>query len=328
MNTKWINLACIGLMFFTVACNNEDDPIASENLGIVDMFSPGEDADQEVKDMYNKYGVWVRTSANSTEELGNAIIAENGNMLARGSFENLDETCKSEVYAYMETLLSHVSPEFAKTYLPQDFFFLKSCRDYMDQNFLQIGRNRLIICWPNQMEGCIPVTDPDKHYYQDSVLTTAIWNRLVNMITLRMEENLLPDFIAAGKMYDGGEASDAIDDQYNEDLDEEKWEASMKELADGGGFISGYGSASFRTDFGEWIVLLLTESYENIQHLYLDNNAMRTAKYEILTSWLKDNFDWDIQAAGNKFRAEYDAYKATLPPPAPDEGGDESEETE
>lgn len=325
MKMKWIKLACIGLACFAAACNNEDDPVASEDLGIVDMFSPGADADQEVKDMYNEYGVWVRTSASSTEELGNAIIAENGNMLARGSFENLDEACKPEVYTYMETLLSQVSPEFAKTYFPQDFFFLKSCRDYIDQNFLQIGRSRLIICWPNQMEGCIPVTDPDKHYYQDSVLTTAIWNRLVDMITLRMDEDLLPDFIAAGKMYDGGEASDAIDDQYYEDLDAEKWEASMKELADEGGFISGYGSSDFRSDIGEWIVLLLTESYENIQHDYLNNNAMRTQKYEILVNWLKDNFDWDIQAAGNKFRAEYDAYKATLPPPAPDEGGEDEE---
>ena len=55
MNTKWIKLACIGLTFFTVACNNEEDPIASENLGIVEMFSPGADADQEVKDIYNEY---------------------------------------------------------------------------------------------------------------------------------------------------------------------------------------------------------------------------------------------------------------------------------
>lgn len=328
MNTKWIKLACAGLIFFTVACNNEDDPIASENLGIVDMFSPGADADQEVKDMYNEYGVWVRTSANSVPELANAIIAESGQLAAYGSFENLDESCKSEVYTYMKTLLSKVPVNFAKTYFPQDFFFLKSLRTWSDENLLKIGRSRLIIVWPNQMEGCIPVTDPANHYYQDSVLTTTIWSNLVEMVTLRMDENLIPEFGAAGKMYDGGEAAQAIDNEYYTDYDEEKWETSMKKLADEGGFISGYGSRNFRTDFGEWIQLLLTESYENIKREYLDNNAMRTAKYEILISWLKENFDWDIQACGNEFREKYDAYKATLPPPAPDEGGDESEETE
>ena len=116
--------------------------------------------------------------------------------------------------------------------------------------------------------------------------------------------------------------------EYYADGDEEKWNTSMQELADGGGFITGYGSRDFRTDIGEWIQLLVTESYDNIKRTYLDNNSMRAQKYEILVTWLKENFDWDIQACGNEFREKYDAYKATLPPPDPDEGSDESEETE
>ncbi len=328
MNTKWIKLACIGLTFFTVACNNEEDPIASENLGIVEMFSPGADADQEVKDIYNEYGAWIRTSANSVAELANAIIYEDGLMAARGSFENLDDASKPEVYAYMEAFLSNVSPKFAKTYFPQDFFFLKSFSTYTAQNMLTIGRNRIIIAWPNQMAGSIPVTDPEEHYYQDSVLTTTLWGNLVGMITPRMEEDLLPDFIAAGKMYDGGEAIDNINNQFKTDNDTVAYENAVADLTREGGFITSSGSRDFRTDIGNYIELLATESYDNIKKDYLDDSPARTMKYEIVVKWLKDSFDWDIQAAGNKFRTEYDAYKATLPPPAPDEGSDESEETE
>lgn len=328
MKTKWIKLACIGLACFATACSKEDDPVASEDLGIVDMFSPGEDADQEVKDIYNEYGVWIRTHFDDINELSNAIIAES-QMVSMYGATNLQEECIPETYAYSKTLLSNVSVDFVKQYFPLELFYVETCgSSYWTYDLLSIGRSRLIICWPNQMEGCIPVTDPENHYYQDSVLTTNVWNYLVDMITLRMDENLLPEFGAAGKMYDGGEAADNIDNEYYADGDEEKWNTSMQELADGGGFITGYGSRDFRTDIGEWIQLLVTESYDNIKRTYLDNNSMRAQKYEILVTWLKENFDWDIQACGNEFREKYDAYKATLPPPDPDEGSDESEETE
>ena len=325
MKNKWISLAAAGILLLLAACNNEDDPVASEDLGIVDMFSPGADADQEVKDIYNKYGVWVRTHFDDIDELANAIIAEDQMVSMRGA-TNIQEQYIPETYAYTQTLLGNVSVDFVKQYFPLEFFYVETCgASFWTYDLLSIGRSRLVICWPNQMEGCIPVTDPVNHYYQDSVLTVNVWNRLVNMVTLRMNEDLLPEFGAAGKMYDGGEASDNIYQQYQQDGDEEKYNQSMQELADGGGFISGDGSSDFRSDIGEWLQLLVTESYDNIKRTYLDNNSMRAQKYEILVNWLKDNFDWDIQAAGNKFRAEYDAYKATLPPPDPDESGEDEE---
>ena len=85
MKNKWISLAAAGILLLLAACNNEDDPVASEDLGIVDMFSPGADADQEVKDIYNKYGVWVRTHFDDIDELANAIIAEDQMVSMRGA---------------------------------------------------------------------------------------------------------------------------------------------------------------------------------------------------------------------------------------------------
>lgn len=318
MGKKLIWFAGLFVLLNT-ACDKEDDLVAGDK-DISSMFTPGEDADPEVKDFYTKYGCWVRTESNSVKELANAIIAEDGSMAARGTYENLEREAKPEVYAYMTALMGNVSPDFVKRYFPLEFFFLKSCATYIPQNVLSIGRSRLIICWPNQAKGCIPVTDPQKHYYQDSVLTAMVWSKLASMITARMENDLIPEFVAAGTAYDPV-AVDEIYSEYYETYDEEKWQKDMDALA-AGGFITGEGSSDFRSDLGEWLQLLVTESYDNIKRDYLDNNVFRAKKYEILVKWLKDNFNWDIQAAGNKFRQKYNEYKATLPPPAEDEEGE------
>ncbi len=316
MTNKLIWFACLFLILNT-ACDKEDDPVASVDSPLIDKFTPGENVDKEVKDFYDKYGFWVQTECNSLQELANAIISEDAFISARGSYENLEPALRSQVYTYLNTLTLNVSTEFVKQYFPLEFFFMKSLRSYMDLYVQSIGRSRLIITWPNQKEGCIPVTDPEMHYYQDSVLTHTVWGNLVDMITARMENDLIPEFIASGKLYEK-DAAYKIDQEYWKDNDEEKWQRAMDSLA-AGGFISGYGSADFRSDFAEWIQLVVTESYENIKRDYLDNNAFRAKKYEIFIQWMKDNYNWDIQAAGNKYRAEYDAYKATLPPPVDEE---------
>lgn len=319
MRNKLIWLLSLGVSLMVFACNNEDDPVASDNLGIVDLFSPGEDADLQVKNIYANYGLWVRTHFDDINELSNAIIYED-QMVSRFGATNLATENISQVYAYSETLLGNVSVDFCKKYFPLEFFFVETCgRSFWSYDILSIGRSRLVICWPNQMAGCIPVTDPENHYYQDSVLTTGVWNKLAPMITARMDENLLPDFIAAGKMYDGGKAYDNIYQEYRKDEDKEKYERSMMELARDGGFVSGSGSKDFRSDLSEWFRLLVMESYDNIKRDYLDNSPLRAKKYEVFVKWLKDNYNWDIQVAGNKYRAEHDAYKATLPPVPDDE---------
>lgn len=67
-----------------------------------------------------------------------------------------------------------------------------------------------------------------------------------------------------------------------------------------------------RGDFSEWLRLLVMESYENIKKDYLDNSKPRALKYEILIKYFKE-YGWDIQAAGNKYRTEFNKYKASLP---------------
>lgn len=310
-------------LLLNAACNKEDDLVASDK-NIASMFTPDENAAPEVKEFYNKYGIWLRTECNSLKELANAIIAEDGFLAARGDYENLEATAKPEVYEYVKVLMGNVSDKFAKEYFPLEFFFLKSCKTYVAQNFLSIGRSRLIVCWPNQTTGCIPVMNAKEHYFQDSVLTTNVWSRLVGMITARMENDLIPEFVAAGTAYDAA-AVDEIYNEYYETYDVEKWQKDMDALA-AGGFITGDGSSDFRSDFSEWLQLLVTESYDNIKRDYLDNNTFRANKYKILVKWLKDNYDWDIQAAGNEFRRKYDEYKATLPTLAEDDEEQVNEE--
>ena len=54
------------------------------------------------------------------------------------------------------------------------------------------------------------------------------------------------------------------------------------------------------------------ESYENIKKDYLDNSKSRALKYAIIIKYFKE-YGWDIQVSGNKYRTEFDKYKATLP---------------
>lgn len=308
MKNNWIIGLVLGTCMAMVACDEETSPVATEDLGIEALFSPGEDADPEVKDIYNRYGVWVRTHFDHIDQLTNAIIAEDALVKNFGA-TNMDETLVSQPYAYVKTLLENVSERFVRAYFPLEFFFVETYGSgYWSYDFAKVGRSRLVICWPNQAEGCIAVTDPENHYYQDSVLTTTVWGYLNGMITDRMEEDILPEFEAAGRAYDGGEAADKILDDYYNDYDEEKYEKAMKELADSGGFVTGEGSKSFRQDFGDWIKLVATESFENIKRDYLDNNKARAKKYEIFIDFMNE-YGWDIQAAGNLFRQKFDEYK-------------------
>ena len=304
--------------FSLVSCSDEDDLKPSESLGIPEMFSPAADADARVKEMYNDYGLWVRMDFTDWHEVTNAYLYEDVNN--RMGATMIDDTCRENAIIFSQTLLSNVSKEFAKAYFPLELFFVKTYNgSWWAADYAQLGRSRFVLCWPNQMEGALPVTkeaNPD-YYYQDSLISGLIWKNFGTMIAQRFDEPI-KEFVLAGKAYDNGEAYDNIREQYQKDGDEEKYDKAIDELCKNGGFLSGAGSGKFTTDFGDWLSLLVMEAYDNIKKDYLDNSIARTAKYKVIVEFFK-KYNWDIQAAGNKFRQKYNEYKATLPPPVEDD---------
>jgi hypothetical protein len=157
------------------------------------------------------------------------------------------------------------------------------------------------------MTNALPVGNPERHYYQDSVLSNAIWSQLSSMITLRIPEPVKA-FADAGKAYDSGAAVDKIRKEYDKDKDAEKRDAAYELLAMTGGFIEASGSSSFENDFSSWMKLLALESKENIKRKYLDDSPARAKKYAAFVAYLQSE-GWDIQAMGNTYREKFDAYK-------------------
>ena len=329
MKSKIIYLIMTAAVFVLSGCDKESKLSPTDDLGIVEMFSPGEDADPRVKTMYNDYGVWVRTYFNSVQELTNGILAQDALVAMRGA-ENLDEEKIPEVLYYSEALLSNVSKEYAKAFFPLEIYYVKQYGSlWWIYPVKALGRSRLILMWPNTTKGAIEVEDPVNHYYQDSVLASEVWRKVGSMIVARMEEPL-KDFVAAGKAYDKGEAFDKLGDEYDkdekawkeenpdandEDEDEVnsrpyviKYNKAVAELCRNSGYITGGSSRSFEADFSEWLRLLVMESYENIKKDYLDNSKPRAWKYEILTKYFKE-YNWDIQAVGDRYRERFDEYK-------------------
>lgn len=318
---KISNILGMGLFFSALAiggCSDEADLKPSDDLGIPAMFSPSADADARVKEMFNDYGLWVRMDFKNSKEVTNAYLYEDVNN--RYGATMIDDTCRESAIAYSQTLLSNVSKEFANAYFPLELFFVKTYNgSYWAQNYQQLGRSRFVLCWPNKMKGALPITkaaNPDL-YYQDSVITNVVWSSFGSMIAYRFDEPI-KEFVLAGKAYDNGEAYDKIRSQYEKDNDEERYRKAVNELCINGGFLSGNGAGKFESDFADWIKLLVLESYDQIQKDYLDNSTARAAKYKIIVEFFK-KYNWDIQAAGNKYRQKYNEYKATLPPPPPAE---------
>lgn len=305
MKLKNISFAVLGLSMLFTACKKEENPVASEDLGIVQQFEPPANADPAVKAAFNGYGLWIRMDFTNPKEVSNAILFNDvGN---RFGATKIDENQRQAVITYSQKLLSNVSEKYSKSFFPLEFFFVKTYNgSWWAKDIQALGRSRLVICWPNQMRDAQPVIDPENHYYRDSVLTRSVWSNVGSMITLRMDTPV-EGFELAGKAYDNGVASKKIQDAYLEDRDEDKRDAALAELASIGGFIEGSGSSSFETDFPQWLTLLTTESYDNIKKKYLDNNQRRTKKYEILIKYFK-SYGWDIQAAGNKYRQQLDLY--------------------
>jgi len=305
MKFKNICFFLLGIALIVVACKKEENPVASADLGIPQLFAPAADADPKVKTLYTDYGVWVRMDFKDWKEVTNAILGNDVNN--RYGATKIDDGQRQNAITYAESLLSNVSKQYSKSFFPLELFFVKTYNGSWWAADLQvIGRSRLVFCWPNQMINAQPVTDPVNHYYRDSVLTRAVWSNIGGMITARMTKPV-EGFELAGRAYDNGQAVDKILEDYYNDYDLEKRDAALDELARTGGFITGHGSRSFDSDFPQWLNLIVTESYENIRKKYLDNNERRTNKYNILIKFF-NSYGWDIQAAGNRYRQKLDEF--------------------
>ncbi|MDR1718963.1 MAG: hypothetical protein LBR67_02415 [Dysgonamonadaceae bacterium] len=302
------------------SCSEEEALAPSDDLELAELFMPEEDADARVKTMYADYGVWVRTHFNSVKELTNSFLATNSIVASRGAV-NLEEACVNEVIIYSQTLLSNVSKQFTNAFFPWELYFVKQYgASYWIYQFESLGRSRLIMMWPNQTSGTLPATnsttgftlaDPENHYYNDEVLTTNVWRYLANMICARMADPIT-EFVAAGKAYDSGAAYDELmNNYYDGDYTYAEYQALLSELCNSGGYLTANGSRGFREDFADWIRMIATDSYANFYANYLDGNTMRQEKYQVVIDFC-NQYGWDIQAAGNKFRQKHDEYIASL----------------
>lgn len=285
------------------ACTKEEQPVASENTGILDIFTPGPNADPVVRGIYDSHGIWVRTTFSSVQEITNGYLEVDALVRPRG-VQPLDPALESEVFAYTSALLANVPGSFTKAFFPLEIFYVQTYgASWWIYPLKHLGRSRLVISWPNTTTGTIPVTDPANHYYQDSVLTVGVWGIIAQSIASRME-NPIEEFVAAGKPYDNGQAYDQLVNAYYADGDLDKYEAGVEALTREGGYLTGGGSRDFRADFSGWIRLLATTSYEEIRARYLDDSPARAAKYAVVVDFARQ-YGWDIQAAGNTFHQRH-----------------------
>ncbi|SMC58338.1 hypothetical protein [Pedobacter nyackensis] len=306
MKFRNVCVLALGLITTFAACKKEDNPVASDDLKISQMFGPDPNADPKVRSIYNDYGLWIRMDFNNPKEVSNGILYNDVNN--RFGATKIEDNKRQEAITFTQSLLSNVSSKYTKAFFPLEFFYVKTYNgSWWAADMQMIGRSRLLLTWPNKMLNSLPVTDPATHYYKDSVLTRAIWSSLGTMASQRMEKPI-DGFELAGKAYDGGLAADRINADYFKDYDAAKRDAANDELAKSGGFISGSGSRSFDSDFPQWITLMTTESYDNIKKKYLDNSPRRAKKYEVLIKFF-NSYGWNIQATGNQYRQKLDLYK-------------------
>lgn len=282
-------------------CDKEENPVASDDVNIGKNFAPADDADPVVKKLYNDYGVWVRMDFDDPLEVANAIIA-NDPFYWNQYTTKIEDEHRASALTYARTLMGTVAAEFSNRYFPQELFFVKMYG--LNTNLKYIGRARLVIAWPSQFKGALPVTEPAMHYFQDSLLAAEIWNKIGYMISLRMTEPLV-DFVSAGKPYDGGKVFDEYEDIYD---DPDEYEAAAAKYCQDMGYVFGEGSWSFEFDFAQWTALVALNSYDDIKANYLDNSPVRADKYKAFVQFFKDN-GWDIQAAGNQYRQNFEENK-------------------
>lgn len=290
-------LLAAGIAIFS-SCSKEEKPVSSPDLGLPAAFSPPSDAPQIVKDIFAKYGVWIRMDFKEVREVTNAYLEVDVNN--RWGATKIDDNQRSSAELYTKTLLSNIPEAYVKKFFPLELFYVKTYGGgFFASNLKKLGRSRLIICWPNKTSSR-PITDPENHYYMDTLLTRAVWSELGSMIGDRIPEPI-QEVVEAGKAYDNGQAWDKATADWQVDRNTVKRDSIRNVIAVTGGHISGSGSRNFYVDFFQWIAVLTTESHDNIKRLYLNNSPARAKKYAALIKYFNEQ-GWDIQATGNLYR--------------------------
>lgn len=298
----------LSLSAIIAGCSKETIPTPTEDLGFEQLFKPAVDASPQEKALFEKYNVWVRMEFKDSREVYNSYLGQDATN-ARFPAQKVDMDQRESAYIYIDTLLSNVSKTYRDQLMPNEVFFVKTYGlPAWGYQFFVVGRNRLAFVWPNSTYQSQPVVDAENHYYRDSALTKEVWNNFSKMISDRIAEEI-PGFEKIGKPYDGGTAFNKIRDQYFVDRDLEKRNKDWQTLADQGGYLDAYSSFSFKAEYSAFLKLILLESYENINKKYLEGNAMRRQKYDLFIKYFKDKYNWDIQAAGNKYREKLNSFK-------------------
>ncbi|MFD2554370.1 hypothetical protein [Sphingobacterium tabacisoli] len=306
---KIFSICLVAVLLLVNACKKDDKISASEEFGFEERFSPKEDELPVIKEMFKTYDLWLRLNFKDAKEVTNSILMQDpGN---RYGATPLAEEMKPSAIMFVDTLLHNVSTDYVRRVFPREFFFVKTYDgSYWEKNIHALGRTRLIVCWPNKVKDAQPITVPETHYYQDSVVTRMVWSSLSNMLVQRMEQEI-PGFEAAGMPYDNGKIMDEISKNYPGNSEEaiEIRQAELTKMAAERGYVSASGSRTYDTDLSQWLSLLVLESFDNIKTKYLDNSPKRTEKYKVLTEYLKKEYNWDIQAAGNKYREKLNSFQ-------------------
>lgn len=288
----------IGIVSLFLSCSKEEILTSSDKFGIVEIFEPGSDAPQVVKDLFRQYGVWVRMDWKDDATVKNAFLSKD--LYNRYPVLKVDADKQASAYTYITVFLNQVPAGFVKKNFPLEIFVVKKYGYPWSPSSIQsFGRSRLLINWPNTTYKALPeVKEPLYHFYQDTVLASAMWGQMAGILAQRVEP--IKSFITVGTPYDEGEAIDKIYDDYYTDYDNDKKDRRLKELADAGGFIEGSGSRSFRSDLGQWIAEIATSSYQEMNDKYLKGSLKHQLKYEAVVEYFKTQ-GWDIQATGNNF---------------------------
>ncbi|MBL1410793.1 hypothetical protein [Sphingobacterium faecale] len=306
---KIFSVCLFGILLLANACKKDDKITVSEELGFDERFSPKEDDLPAIKEMFKTYDLWLRLNFEDAKEVTNAIVVTDASN--RFGATPLDEAMKPSAIMFVDTLLHNVSKDYVRRIFPREFFFVKTYNgSYWKENIKALGRTRLIVCWPNEVKNAQPITVPETHYYQDSVVTRMVWGSLSSMLVQRMEGEI-PGFEAAGMPYDKGKIMDEIIKNFPGDSDEEQElrNAELDKMAAERGYITANGSKAYGTDLSQWLSLLVLESFDNVKKNYLDNSPKRAEKYKVLTEYLKKEYNWDIQASGDKYREKLNSFQ-------------------